>query len=329
MKKLFSYFALSKERRNSKLFVYLICVLIASVLWFANALGNQYETIVNVRVNYTNIPESKVLVNSPPRKLEMKISGHGFALLRHKLGLSVTPINFNMMAFTNDAISKTENDRFTIVTERYINQIARQMSSEVRLVSISPDTISFQFDHIQRRKLPLKTRINAQFEKEYFQWGDLKYAPDSVWVEGPKRVIDTLHYILTEDIEFKNVKASVTQKVSIKSHENLKIDGKKATVTLPVSQFTEYIEKIAIEVINLPDSLSLVTFPGKVSVNCMVPLHEYRNILPSGFSFVVDYNEINPGTSRLKVVSLKQPNYVQMLKFQPEMVDFIMSRRND
>jgi YbbR domain-containing protein len=329
VKKLFSYFAFSNDRRNSKLFVYLICVLIASVLWFANALGNQYETIVNVRVNYTNIPDSKVLVNSPPRKLEMKISGHGFALLRHKLGLSITPINFNMMAFTNEAISKTDTDRFTIVTERYVNQISRQMSSEVRLVSISPDTISFQFDHIQRRKIPIRTEIKVQFEKEYFQWGDLQYAPDSIWVEGPKRVIDTLQFIPTEPIELKNVKSTLTRNVSILSADNIKIATKKATVTLPVSQFTEYIKKIEIEAINLPDSLSLVTFPGKVSVNCMVPLHEYRNILPSGFSFVVDFNEVNTGTSRLRVVNLKQPKYVQMLKFQPDIVDFIISGRHD
>ncbi len=329
MKKLFSYFVLFRERRNSKLFVYLICVIIASVLWFANALGNQYETMVTVRVNYTNIPNSKVLVNSPPRKLEMKIAGHGFALLRHKLGLSVTPINFNMMAFTNDAIMKAENDQFTIVTERYINQIARQMSSEVRLVSISPDTITFQFDRIKRRKIPLKSEIRVQFEKEYFQWGDLKYTPDSVWVKGPKQIIDTLHYIYTEPIALDGVRATTTRKVAVLASENLEIDVKRVAVTLPVSQFTEFTEKIGIGVINLPDSLAIVTFPGKVSINCMVPLHEYRNILPSGFSFVVDYNDVIEGNSLLKVANLKQPNYVQMLKYQPEFVDYIISRKHD
>jgi hypothetical protein len=57
-------------------------------------------------------------------------------------------------------------------------------------------------------------------------------------------------------------------------------------------QFTEATLKIPIEVSNLPDSLIMRTFPGQVTINCMVTLGRYENLSPRLFRVEVDYSQI-------------------------------------
>ena len=60
LKKYSGYFKIEKYRQDSRVVIFLICLLIATVLWFLNALGKNYTTQINYPVKYVNYAQTTV-----------------------------------------------------------------------------------------------------------------------------------------------------------------------------------------------------------------------------------------------------------------------------
>ena len=95
--KIFSYFGASHElhiKRN--VVTYGICVIIATVLWFLNALNKEYTTEITYPIKYTDFPKGKLLVSEPPKEMTLAIRAHVFALLGYIISASFLPILLNV-----------------------------------------------------------------------------------------------------------------------------------------------------------------------------------------------------------------------------------------
>lgn len=76
--KILGYFGASHElhiKRN--VVTYGICVIIATVLWFLNALNKEYTTEITYPIKYTELPKGKLLVSEPPKEMTLAIKAHG------------------------------------------------------------------------------------------------------------------------------------------------------------------------------------------------------------------------------------------------------------
>ena len=83
--KILGYFGSSQElhiKRN--VITYGVCVIIATVLWFLNALNKEYTTEISYPIKYTELPKGKLLVSEPPKEMTLTIKAHGFAPLQHQ-----------------------------------------------------------------------------------------------------------------------------------------------------------------------------------------------------------------------------------------------------
>ena len=74
------YFKLEKLKNDKRIVVFIVCLSIATVLWFLNALSKDYSTTISYPVKYVNPPGNQFLSNSPPAKFDLKVEAHGFTL---------------------------------------------------------------------------------------------------------------------------------------------------------------------------------------------------------------------------------------------------------
>ena len=98
--KILSYFGASHElhiKRN--VVTYGVCVIIATVLWFLNALNKEYTTEITYPIKYTDFPKGKLFVSEPPKEMTLAIKAHGFALLRYSISTSFLPIVLNVTRY--------------------------------------------------------------------------------------------------------------------------------------------------------------------------------------------------------------------------------------
>ena len=303
-----------------------IFLLISVFIWLLNALSKDYTSEIEYPLIYNDFPEERVIVGEPPGHLDLRINAAGYALLRYKLFRKPVPISFKVSALTLNRPGQ-DSSRAYILTRYLKDQVARQLPSELQLLEIKPDTLHFQF----ARKISHKLRIVPDFVFEVDQQFTTKEGiildPDSVLVTGPDVVLDTLHLVRTVRSDLGLLTKNYSDKVRLMKLKGLEYSVSRVNCFIELEKFTEVQLSIPVEVLNLPDTLSLQTFPSRIKLTCNVGLSKYDRIEGNLFRAVVDYSSIDEQTRELDVRIQNVPVYLLSYEYYPKSVEFLVSRR--
>ena len=153
--------------RKGKAFVFFVCLTLASFLWFLNALEKHYTDHITVPVRYINLPKDKELTGKLPEKLELTVDAFGYTLLRHKLRLAFSPILLDVNELTNNYLEGRFFSKYSISTNGHKEEIAKQISSEIEIISIRPDSILFKVSNIIVKLIKVYPVVDVTFAKEF------------------------------------------------------------------------------------------------------------------------------------------------------------------
>jgi YbbR domain-containing protein len=318
-----------KKRVSSEFLTYLVFFVIAVVIWYLNALNKDYTTDLKFKVKYVNLPTDKVLVEAPGNHLSLTVSAQGFTLLKYRLGFTFYPVNVDAGYSSLRKSRSARDSEYYILSQTISDKISTQLSSDIRLQRISPDTLKFLFSEMVQKEIPVKVQSRLQFEKEFLPVGDIRITPSRITVSGPRTIVDTIQYVHTKNKTFKRLKDTLQVQLALQPVEQLSYSVNEVSVVLPIERHTEASVSVPIEAINLPQGLTLKTFPGTVTVNCLVPISSFEKIQPHMFRAVVDYDAIKDakdGMAKAKVSIAKSPSYVSDIRFNPKNVDFIIEK---
>ena len=311
---------------DRRVVIFLICVGIATSFWFLNALDKDYKVELNFPVKYTNLPKNKNLANEPPPKFVLEVNAHGFSILRHKLSLAFSPLVFNVNQFTGKIMEDSERSNFAIPSRRFINPISDQVSNELRISRIWPDTLYFKFDQIVERKVKVKPHVELNFEKQFFQNGEARMRPDSVTVSGPKSILDTLQFVRTKHQTYKEVNQTIQRNVSLEESELFEFEPKRVVLNIPVEELTEKRLIVPITITGLPDSIKVNLFPSRTRLTFMTGLTLFNEISASDFEASVSFADILKNPDRLGVNLTRQPANIQGLTIATTEVEYLIEK---
>jgi hypothetical protein len=316
------YFQVEKLRNDKRIVVFTICLLIATVLWFLNALSKDYSTEIAYPVKFINPPRNQFVSGEIPSKLELKVEAHGFILLRHKLSLSFSPLVLNISDITKDLTSVSGT--YTIQTSMLINRISNQMSKEITIEGIQPDYILIKLDSMATKSVLVSPSVQLDFKPQFKLKDKIGVNPEKVTIKGPAALLDTLNVLYTELRVFEKLEADIERVVSIEHPANTEITPGKITLKIPVEKSTEKELKIPVLIKNKPDGLTIKFFPSEIKVTFLVGLSEFGKITSSQFTAVIDYNDINSETTNIKVNIENKPANIELIRISPETVEFLI-----
>ena len=318
---------ISLNTLNRKLLIFLFFLLLSIVFWFLTALNKDYNTVISYPVSYVKLPEGTVIANDVPSELDLNVQSRGFALLRLKLQSRLSPILFDVNSFLFRVLPEQESLTLFFITNLAIEKIQQQLSSEIRVVGVSPDTLFFQLSYKSTKLAPVKLNLELEYEKQFMQVRDLIINPDSISLSGPKNLIDTISSVSTLSKKLTGLKKNTELVLDLKPIDRIEFSEQKVVVTIPVEKFTEESIKIPIEVINIPDGFFLRTFPASVEVTYRVGLSDYNKVSEHMFKAVLDYSTIGSSLgNKLTVELIKVPVYVQITNFFPKNVEYIIEK---
>jgi len=322
-------FSRVKLKLDRRFLVFLFFLILSTIFWFLNELSKDNTTLIAYPVKYNNIPANKVLVRELPKEFNLLVRAGGFSLLKHKLTGRLTPIVFDISHYSYNISSDTSTSKFFILTSNSIARINQQFGSDLEVLDISPDTLVFEFDERYRKKVPVRSNIKVEFGKQYMPGGKIVSEPDSVTISGAGIVIDTIDFVETELQEFTEVEQDLQKNIGLIPIERVDFSTRKVMINVPVERFTEARFNVPLDVINIPDTLVLKTFPGTINVTCRVPLSEYDKLTVNLFRAVVDYSVVESGnhTNKLKVKLTSAPDYVTNIQIYPISVEFIVEKK--
>ncbi|MEG2340094.1 MAG: YbbR-like domain-containing protein [Odoribacter sp.] len=310
---------------NRNIITYLICVAIASILWFLNTLNKEYTADFIYPVKYVNFPVGKYSVASLPSKLQLEVKAKGFSLLGYRARTSFSPISFNVGAYMNHMQKKNNLLEYTLHTNDIKEKLSDQLSSDVKLLNIYPEEILFKFAYSKSKKVAIRPVVNYTLKRQYIL-SKMSVTPDSITVSGPATQIDTLQSIPTVRLHLKDIGKNISRTTELAEMSNYTFENIPVEITLQVEQFTEVKKTMQIIPLNVPDSMNIRLFPANVNISYEVGLSKYDQISGNDFLFSVEYPS-STGVSYLEIKVDKAPGFINNLSYSPRKVEYILEKK--
>ncbi len=321
-----SVFSLDKIKKDRRLITFSICLIIATALWFLNALSKDYTTNLSYPVKYINPPKNRFLANNPPSEFNVKIEAHGFTLLRHKMAFSFSPILINLTTVKQNMEENSNSKSFAVLTENLIDQISGQVSKEIKILDISPQVITLVLDSLKTKTVKVLPVVEIDLMPQFFMTDSVILDPSEIDIEGPAATLDTILLLYTEPQSFDEVNTSIQQIVRVVSPENTKLLKDKVTMFIQVAKFTEKEVKVPVKALNIPEGYRIRLFPSEVKISFLVNLRDYETITNDHFEAFVDYSSNNNGKETLEVSLQSEPDGIKNVRIIPEKVEYLLEK---
>ncbi len=264
-----------------------------------------------------NTPYGYTLASDLPSEISIKIKGIGWRL---------TGIGIGSESFFNVS---ARNDSGRIAANLYANLVENPwLSSDVSVIDISPDTVSFMVERITSKKLKVVPDIDITFRTGFGLASEVKVIPDSVVVFGPKSLIANLHSIKTRKVNLKTLDNLTKIKLPF-NNDMLSTNTAVVEATLDVQRIVDKeIENIRVEVLDVPEDRDVVLLPN--TINCLVVggINVLGRLSSSDFSAYVHYRDVLLDTIGTVAPELTTPKNVEIISQKPDRLRYIIKKFN-
>ncbi len=309
-----------------KVVVFGICLLISTLFWILLAFNSPYSTRIRVPVTYINMPESRIMMDKLPKELDVQVSGSGYQLLSYILQPELATVYLDGRSIGMSPASKAGEAFLT--TYPGIDFFNRE-HGDIKALNILPDTIHFSFFHSGYKKVPVHLNKYLNFERQFSLSDSIQLSPDSITLNGPIEILDSIHRIETEALVLNNLNKPGTYNIRIKKpNEKLSYAPLEIGVHLNVDKYTESILEVPIYVDHLLSSDSLDIFPQTVKVRYLVSLRDYNKVNPKLFRIAADAFDLrNSKAQNLRLYLRNIPPFIHGVRMEPETVEFIIRKK--
>ena len=278
-------------------------------------------------VSFYNLPLNKANIAELPNKLTVTVKAFGYNIFKYQLKKNFAPLRINLNEIQFNA-ENNDTNKYYILTNEYKNYIEKELNDKLVVEILKPDTIHFQFTTFAQKKVPVILNAKISPKEQFFLTDNIIIQPDSVIIDGPAIIIDTISFVRTNYLEISDLSDTMFYQIIPQSIDKVTIIPPQLNVIINVEEYTELNFSIPIKTINVPDSVNLLLFPNHVNIVCKVGVTDYDNIQASDFEIIVDYMSIidNLGT-QLATQVVSYPDKVFSYYQTPEFVEYILEKK--
>ena len=248
-----------------------LCVLAASVLWFAFSMQESYTQLIEFPTQIVDLPGDKALKQLPPATLKVQVEGEGVQVLR----LFYNPPIVSISAQSG------ELDLFLIASEAVNN---------VSIQSVTPRTTSINIEDRVFKRVPVREAIDIQLANGFGMIGNFVISPDSVTISGARSIIEGISEWRTDHRRLGSLSDSLDAMISLSDSLNglVQLDRTEVRVKANIQEFTEAMRSVEVRSIGLAENQQVRFVPSTVEITFQVPLSQYDAALtaPDFYVFV-------------------------------------------
>lgn len=311
-----------KIRLNKRVYMFLFFLFISIILWLLIKLRYEYVSTITYKVNISELPDNKVVVESDSLIAKVKVRALGYNLLRYKFFKYYKPLQV-----TADGLIPSKG-MYYILLSRQRERFSLQLGPDLTLLEVSPDTLYFQLSDVVQKRVTVKPDLKITYAKQHMQAGSYTVSPAEVRAKGPASIIDTLSFIYTQPLVLENISDSIDVELPLKPVKGVSFQPSDVRVSIPVEKFTEARVEVPVSCINIPLGYDVLLSPKAVTVICNVAVSKYFALKPDHFTIVCDYNDlIFEPSGKVHVKVSEHPDFIGRIQLEPRKVDFIIVKK--
>jgi hypothetical protein len=301
---------------NKKIKIFFVSVLFSIVLWISISLSNEYFTTIAIPVKVVNFPRGYTNNSGMAKNISIKLKGEGWKLISVNLG---TKTDYTVSA-------GQDSGRKTVNLYNYLAE-NQWLSSDIEVIDISPDTLSFLVEKISDRKVKIIPDLNLNFKPGYGLASSIKIKPDSIIVHGPKSYIENLNTIQTEEIKFSEMDSKVIHQVFLKEIDGMVYDVKTVSVEIDVQKIVDKnFFDIPVSVLDMPEDRDVVLIPKKIGIGLRGGIEILSKVTNENISAYLYYRDVVLDTIGSVVPKIELPADNALLYTKPERLRYIIKK---
>ncbi|WP_353778557.1 CdaR family protein [Winogradskyella sp. 3972H.M.0a.05] len=295
-------------------------VVAAFIFLMLTKLSQSYSKEMYVNIDFTNVPQEQTIVNDS-LKLRAVVRAIGFNMLPLEFTKKTLRLN------VDEDVSESKGC-YIWTSDRGQYKIEELFGSSYEVVSITPDTLIFNYERMSTKRVPVILNGDITYALGYDSLDSIKFSPDSITFVGAESALNGIHFVKTELLELTEVKSDITQKVKLDRSmlsDVLKMSEEEVSIINSIEKFTEGKIEVPVQINNIPSNISVNFFPKEVSVTYRVGLKDFKAIKASDFSIVCDFSDLEKmGTNNLVPRLVKVPKQVKNVRIKQSKIDFII-----
>lgn len=293
---------------------FLVCFLIAIVLWFFQSMGREYTTDISIDIEYTNLPEDKTFGKALPESFTAIVNGIGWDLMGYKF-------QFNKPIFKIDLAAQGSQSSYSSASASEL--ILKEVPGLTKILSIQPAEIDLTLEDALRIKVPVVSKVNILCKPGYGFNGAFP-EPDSVTLFGQKQKMELIKEVLTADEEVTDADKDLAVKVKLLLPDGtLESSAEEVVVKAAVEPVTEQEIEATIKVKGYTGSRKLNIYPSVATIKLQTTVSQFEKVDRSDFEVFVDYEDLKNSTQELIMVRVENKNrFVQNFRVHPRYVNY-------
>ncbi len=293
------------NKKNWKAVV--LCLAAATVFWFFNALNKTYTTILAFPIEFQFDQENFIPVEDLPKEVKMNVTGMGWSLLRRSAGVKVPALLMPLERPTE--VKKVVGSSLPIV-------FAPQLS-DLQINFVATDTLHLDIEPFDGRWLKLiMPDLSENFRNGYGIASNASITPDSIFVQGPRRIIQTLTNPYPVSYERNNIDENQDGSALIKfKYPQVLADPQQVSLSFSVDKLVELKDSTNVEFINMPPRVRPAISINQIHYTLLLPetsvSTSYNKI---GIKATLDFKQTQAGKSRIAPTITGIPPFSKIIR---------------
>ena len=303
---------------KNNLHIIIISFLFSVILWISISLSNDFYSTFDISLKLVDFRQGLTSSSKIPQNISVKVKGKGWKLIAAEIGAEPS--------FTVTASGDTGQKYINLYNYLSENQ---WLSSDLEVIDISPDTLSFSIEKITSKKLKILPDFNINFKEGYGIASRISIVPDSVVVYGPLSELKKMTSVQTENLKLSDVGDKIIRRVDLKNIQGMTYEENNAIVAIDVQRIVDRnIDNINVDVFDVPRDREVVLLPNKISIGIRGGIDILGKLTGDEFKAYVNYRDLILDTLGAVVPHIELPRNVSIKYVKPEQLRYVIKKFN-
>ena len=310
------------SKSNKEILLFLFFLALSGAFWLSLTLNETYEQEFSVPVSVIDIPKNAVLTSDEVDTVKMTIRDKGIFLMSYYYGDYLKNIHYQFRTHTHN------NGTGSISAQEIQKLVYQRLFSSSKILSIKPEKLEFYYSFGTKNMVPVRWSGRV-IPEELFFISRVEYSPDSVLIYASEEKLDSINMVYTEQLNYANFRDTLSIDCHLNKIKSVKMVPDHVRVTFFTDVLTEEsIEGIPVQGINMPEGKILRTFPGKLAINVVTGMRNYRKMSSEDFEIVADSSQFSTDSSaQCDVFIRRQPSGIKRIQIERQQVDYLIEEK--
>ena len=307
----FRAFAHSKDA-----LVYLSFVLLATIIWFANAFSTRRTVTMTIPVTYTDVPDDYIFTAAPTDHVHVTLEDEGIDLFHNRERLYE-------LTFDLSEHMRGEEGTFIIPMDELRQAITQQLVGDAGLVAFVPELLTGNYTRQHEKVVPVVYTGQIKPATQHQLCGEVELTPSMVHIYGTEQDLAATDHIETNLTDYEGVQDTFLTRLALIAPERIRVLPDTVALQVVAEQFTEKGMQLSIRTPDLSDRGQVLhLFPEQVRVTFRIGTTRFAEVKQSDIEAFVDLPQ--EGIDHLPVRVESRNPYVTHIRVKPEEVEYLI-----